>query len=410
MKSGNVDVSVAFGVRNSGQLQNFINLRKKSNNVETALSEDQFEAEYSPTQSDYARVVSFLLANLSITQTWPNRLLITAEGTVADVQRAFHTQIGLFLLNGTTFYNCTGNIQVPTSLSSCEIANINVNSLEMQFALSNSAGLAPYAVAYNSSPADFRDAYGTTTQVNGGWNGTGTTIAIVDAYGDPTIRGDVDLFNSHFGLPSLNLTIAGTGGTPVSNWDVETAMDVEWAHARAPNAAITLQLVPNSQSSSLFAAVNTLVQQENPPNIISLSWSGPETSSYSYIFEAAAAKESMFTAQLEITALIMAEEPASQSVILRLTQMWWLLEEQPSITTSFKARVNTTNTAGAEAVAATPKYSRNPPIKSTLELLIQPLNVRFQMFHLKLTPLQASPSTWVVINRLGGAVQVCQRL
>jgi hypothetical protein len=33
LKSGNVDISVAFGVRNSGLLQNFINLRKKSHSV-----------------------------------------------------------------------------------------------------------------------------------------------------------------------------------------------------------------------------------------------------------------------------------------------------------------------------------------------------------------------------------------
>ncbi len=72
--------------------------------------------------------------------------------------------------------------------------------------------------------------------------GGAKAIAVVDYGHNSTLQGDFDAFNAHFGLPSQTLQfICDCGACPSSNgtgWDVETALDVEWSHAMAPNAQI----------------------------------------------------------------------------------------------------------------------------------------------------------------------------
>ncbi len=63
---------------------------------------------------------------------------------------------------------------------------------------------------------------------------------------------DVNAFDSFYGLPAFNLNVTGTGGTPVANWDLETALDVEWAHAMAPGANITLMRAPSASDTDIF--------------------------------------------------------------------------------------------------------------------------------------------------------------
>ena len=78
-----------------------------------------------------------------------------------------------------------------------------------------------------------------TAVPNGGWG----AIAIVDAGYYPTAAADLAAFSTYYGLPAANLTVKYAGGKqpPVySDWLVEEALDIEWAHAMAPNAKIIL--------------------------------------------------------------------------------------------------------------------------------------------------------------------------
>ena len=121
------------------------------------------------------------------------------------------------------------------------------------------------------SVAQIRAAYGINSIPDFGTetpNGSGQTIAIVDAYNDPTIVTDLDAFDQAMSMsgnsgPTLyqangpassiltvynqegvNITslIAGSGehGVPsvdsTGGWEGEETMDVEWAHAIAPGA------------------------------------------------------------------------------------------------------------------------------------------------------------------------------
>ena len=104
----------------------------------------------------------------------------------------------------------------------------------------------------------------------GGWG----AIALVDAYDDPTAATDLAYFSSYFGLPaanfstviadsswgaqgSLSLTASCTGTPANANiygWDLEEALDIEWAHAMAPSAKILLvEACSNSYNDLLVA-------------------------------------------------------------------------------------------------------------------------------------------------------------
>jgi len=153
-----------------------------------------------------------------------------------------------------------------------------------------SSGLTPAQVtaAYGLNAIAFTTSSGTVTG-----NGSGETIALIEAYNDPTITSDLHTFDQAYNLPDPNLKVESQSGTAVSataqtnsGWTEEESLDVEWAHAIAPGANI-LVVEANSQSiQDLLAAVNTA---RNTPGVaaLSMSWGFSETpneSSYDTYF------------------------------------------------------------------------------------------------------------------------------
>ena len=151
------------------------------------------------------------------------------------------------------------------------------------------------SVAY--TPAQIRAAYGIN---NLSLDGTGQTIAIVDAYDNPNIFQSLDAFDTQFGLTDSGPTLAqqygpassfltvlnqsgqttslpatDPNGAGTANWELEAALDVEWVHAIAPGAQIVL-VEANSQSlSDLMAGVATAASQPGV-SVVSMSWGFPE--------------------------------------------------------------------------------------------------------------------------------------
>ena len=153
----------------------------------------------------------------------------------------------------------------------------------------------PFQGFSGRTPAQIRMAYGIDSikldSVVG--DGTGQTIAIVDAYDDPAllnsddpsfISSDLHVFDDHYGLadpPSFHkLGQDGGAGLPaasaIGGWSVEEALDVEWAHAIAPGASIVLVEANSDSSSDMMAAVDTA---RNLPgvSVVSMSFGGSES-------------------------------------------------------------------------------------------------------------------------------------
>jgi subtilase family serine protease len=113
-------------------------------------------------------------------------------------------------------------------------------------------------------PTDIYTAYNLGPLYQAGLDGSGTTIAIVDAYGSTTIATDAQVFAQAMGLPPVDLTVVGTPTASnfsddpnLAGWATETTLDVEWVHAIAPGAKILLVIAPTNLDSDLFAAIAT---------------------------------------------------------------------------------------------------------------------------------------------------------
>ncbi len=153
-----------------------------------------------------------------------------------------------------------------------------MESLEQRTFLSAVSELTPSEVlaAYGFNQIKFKSGSSTVTA-----NGAGQTIAIVDAYGSPTISNDLRTFDKNYGISDNDstghfaLSIATPEGSVSTNgqWSIETALDVEWAHAIAPGAHILLVEAKSSAFTDLFNAVN-YARQQNGVVAVSMSWGG----------------------------------------------------------------------------------------------------------------------------------------
>ena len=240
-------------------------------------------------------------SSLAGTVATSNHFTVTAYGTGVDSYNVGSYGSALGLTNKTS-YSIVTLLASVDSLSSKGVVNSSASSAASAvFSAINTAGGIKNAALSNSglayTPAQIRAAYGINSLTQ---DGTGQTIAIVDAYDDPNILASVDAFDGQFGLtnsgPSLYdqygpaesfLTFVNQNGQTTSlpatdpsgagsdNWEVEEALDVEWAHAIAPGARIIL-VEANSQSlSDLMAGVATAASQPGV-SVVSMSWGFPE--------------------------------------------------------------------------------------------------------------------------------------
>jgi len=135
-------------------------------------------------------------------------------------------------------------------------------------------------------PYQMRRAYGTDAAIAAGYDGTGKTIIIVDAFQNPNLISQVDTFNVFYGLPRFNqggnsptLTIQAPDGlTPfvpgddnMAGWAEEISLDFECAHAIAPRANIVLELGADNSDVALLDAINDAIDN-NRGNVISMSF------------------------------------------------------------------------------------------------------------------------------------------
>ena len=265
------------------------------------LTPQQFRQQFAPSQSQVGAVQSWLKSQgFSVEYTPMNNHYVSAEGTVTQAQAAFGTSFGIYSVSGLSLRSPSADVTIPNSLANIVTGVLGLDD-SVQFVHTDSTvGDAPPPRAFVSAhpcssywgqmqAVGFTNPYGAGTlpfapcgytpqQIKGaygisGYDGSGQTVAIIDAYAAPTIVQDTNQWSINRGLPTLTanqlvqVVAPGTYNHPEKGlfqdpqgWYGEETLDVEAVHGMAPAATIVFVGAPNN-FQDLDAALNHVVDR-----------------------------------------------------------------------------------------------------------------------------------------------------
>ena len=269
------------------------------------LTPAQFRQQFAPSQAQVGAVQSWLLGQgFTVVYTPQNNHYDSGEGTVAQAAAAFATSFGMYSISGLTLRSPASDVSIPDSLTGIVVGVIGLDDSAQLVHTNHTTGdgdAPPPAAFISAQPCSsywgqvqavgFTNPYGSGTlpyapcgytpqQIKGAYglsstslDGSGQTVAIIDAYAAPTIVEDVNQWSSNRGLPPLHggqftqVVAPGTFRHPErgmkqdpQGWYGEETLDVEAVHGMAPGANIVFVGAPNA-FQDLDAALNHVVDR-----------------------------------------------------------------------------------------------------------------------------------------------------
>jgi len=274
-----------------------------SSSYKSYLTPAQFRQQFAPSQAQVGAVQAWLRSQgFTVEYTPQNNHYVSAEGTVAQAAAAFGTSFGMYSIQGLTLRSPSSEVSIPGTLAGVVSGVIGLDDSAQFVHTNHTTGDAPPPAAFVSAQpcssywgqqqaVGFTNPYGSGTlpyapcgytpqQIKGayglgstGLDGSGQTVAIIDAYASPTIAADVNQWSINRGLPTLRggqfsqVVAPGTFRHPErglkqdpQGWYGEETLDVEAVHGMAPGANIVFVGAPNN-FQDLDAALNHVVDR-----------------------------------------------------------------------------------------------------------------------------------------------------
>jgi len=265
-----LNMTVVLALRNRAELQKLKHELQKRGSVDYHkwLSTAEFMRRFGPTSAQMDNVVAWLEASgFTIGRSSLGTRTVHFSGSIANVERAFATQI---VSKSDVFVN-VADPRVPATLARSIVAVMGLSGS------TDAAGRSARAVAdaqvtvpevrigrvTHLSPQDFWTFYDEkppTDPKNIGGTGPGDCIGLLESQTvDPRA---IKRFTRRFKLPPVTLTVVPTN--PAKEVQLTTGnepyLDVDWAHAVAPNTPIVLY-VTNDTGAGQFDALSLAVFQ-----------------------------------------------------------------------------------------------------------------------------------------------------
>src|SRR5277367_6928839 len=215
------------------------------------LTAQEFGDRFGAAAGDIATISAWLRAQgFQVNYVYPNAMLIDFSGNAGSIHRAFHTRIDALSVNGASHFANMSDPSIPAALAPAVAGIVSLNDFRPHPMYRRRTDFTTSSGYQLMVPADLATIYNFNPLFAAGYSGQGQTIVTIE---DTNLYSTANwtTFRSEFGLstayPSASLTQVnptGTGGTcsnpGVNGDDGEAAIDVEWASAAAPNAAIEL--------------------------------------------------------------------------------------------------------------------------------------------------------------------------
>jgi Pro-kumamolisin, activation domain len=297
--SESVDFSVGLPLRDVAGLDAFLQdvNNPTSSRYHHYLTQDEANAQFNPTADSETRVVHWLQAHgMTVTATYANHLMVSAHGTVADVEHLFGVSLNNYraTIRGKQqdFSAPDGNPVIDSSVS--DVVD-SVVGLDTYPRFHTGLSLTSNGSLHNAPPyfpQDIATAYDVGPLWSNGYTGTGQHIAITLWMAPPsdttlqqwgTTTGAAVATTANKRLNVIHVC-DGTNCASTAADVGEAAMDIEWSGAMAPNATIDYYEAPtdgsgNPTAQGLLNALNSAGSDANNNGQISNSWSECEASS-----------------------------------------------------------------------------------------------------------------------------------
>lgn len=273
--------------QNPEQLQNLLHSLYTPGNAQyhKFLSAEQYKTLYAPTDANVNAVKQYLIAQgLNVDSVPANNAFISVRTTVAHAEQAFGVTINNYHFNGKVSFSNDRAVALEANIATLisGISGLN-NFAKIQHGAVKATNQAAGGLPSSYSPQNIQVAYGVDKLLNNGIDGSGQTIALIDACDDPSVESDLNAYSSRYFLPActsesgcIAIFNESGGTTPaqcsavVAGWDSEISLDTQSVHGLAPGAKIVLFEAESSSAVDLYATLNTAISLGY--NIISNSW------------------------------------------------------------------------------------------------------------------------------------------
>jgi kumamolisin len=269
-------LNIALPLRNESELDELLRelYDPQSLLYHQFLSVQEFTERFGPTEEDYAEVIRFAQRNgLTVTGTFPNRMVLNVTGSVANIERAFQMTMASYQhpTENRTFYSPDREPAPDLAVPLWHITGLDNFSIPHPVSLrrdtevrGNTTGSGPNGYFLGS---DMRKAYYGGSSLTG----SGQSVGLLEFAGYN--EADVAAYFSKVGQP-LKVAVNGvsTDGSSLSCTgrcdDTEQVLDIEVAISMAPGMSQVRVYVSDTSDVSMFNRMAT----DNISKSLSCSW------------------------------------------------------------------------------------------------------------------------------------------
>ncbi len=231
------------------------------------LTGAQFVARYSPSQAQAEAVVKFLKSSgFTNIKVAPNRILISADASAANVQRAFKTSlVSVKTHDGRAAYANTQPATVPASLQSFVNGVVGLQNVHIPHLMYREYQGGSTNAVVGHDPADFPSIYG----ASGLPTAAGINIGILAEGNLTQTMNSLNTFTTQHGYPAVTTHVVGTPNSDTSGtleWELDSQTIVGAAGGQV--GSITFYMMPDLSSDTAVAEGINLAVTDNTTTII----------------------------------------------------------------------------------------------------------------------------------------------
>jgi pseudomonalisin len=246
------------------------------------LTPAEYAARFGVSDHDLARITQWLAAHgFTVDEVAASHRLVVFSGNAGQVADTFHTEMRRYQVEGALHIANSQNPQVPAALAGVVAGVVSLHDFRHspQMHIERAIGARPewnFGGAHFLYPADFAAIYDVNPLYTAGTTGAGVSLAIA---GRSNIKlSDVTAFRSAAGLSVNNPLVLLNGPDPgiVPGDQDESTLDVEWAGAVAPAAAVTLVASESSATTDGVDLSSTYIVNHASAPVLSTSYGNCE--------------------------------------------------------------------------------------------------------------------------------------